>query len=480
MKTSTIHITSLAINAANISTTTIDGVEHYRIRGVVPIVDDIVMNGGLYPGSEIATSYQTMNNVLMPLDHPVIDGQYVSARDPRAINVFHAGAWAENVEKNGDRVVMDVLVNKPKALENEKGQKLVQRLDAMIDGSNVEPIHVSTGLLTNKEKSSGESKGKKYTWIARNMNFDHVAILLDTPGAGTPEDGVGMFVNSDGEAAETVNLLDSINALKDGLINKAKYYFSNASTLSFDQIHERLTTAINIDAGGSRFLETVWPDRFIYQDAANPVEPRLFEQRYKMADGDLSLIGLPVEVVRKPTEYEIKTNGEINPMKNIIINTLRLAGIATEGLSDDQLMDAYNKNVTRQAKKAFREDQERATEDADEESEENESGKKGKRKEKSMNSEAPAWFLPFASKLDNLAQAINSGANSQEAQKRAAVKSQFNLDDAAVNALQGAALDGLFAQCNQSRGINPSFDINANQEDHWKGYDLNSDQEGGN
>jgi hypothetical protein len=26
------------------------------------------------------------------------------------------------------------------------------------------------------------------------MQFDHIAILLDEPGAGTPEEGVGMFV----------------------------------------------------------------------------------------------------------------------------------------------------------------------------------------------------------------------------------------------------------------------------------------------
>ncbi len=57
MKLSSIHVKSLAINASNISTTTINGQEHYVIRGAVPIVDDIVMNGGLYPAEEINNSY---------------------------------------------------------------------------------------------------------------------------------------------------------------------------------------------------------------------------------------------------------------------------------------------------------------------------------------------------------------------------------------------------------------------------------------
>ncbi|MEM8160150.1 DUF2213 domain-containing protein, partial [Morganella morganii] len=60
MKLSGIHVKSLAINSSNISTETIDGDEHIVIRGVVPVVDDVVMNGGLYPASEINKSFQSM------------------------------------------------------------------------------------------------------------------------------------------------------------------------------------------------------------------------------------------------------------------------------------------------------------------------------------------------------------------------------------------------------------------------------------
>ncbi len=51
----------------------INGQEHYVIRGAVPIVDDIVMNGGLYPAEEINNSYQTMEGKLMP---PAPDGRW--------------------------------------------------------------------------------------------------------------------------------------------------------------------------------------------------------------------------------------------------------------------------------------------------------------------------------------------------------------------------------------------------------------------
>ncbi|MCP5672087.1 DUF2213 domain-containing protein, partial [Klebsiella pneumoniae] len=92
--------------------------------------------------------------------------------------------WAQNVSKSGEQVVMDVYINKAVAETKPDGKRLINRLDEMIAGTNTDPIHLSTGLLTNKERKSGESKQKKYSWIARNMQFDHIAILLDEPGAG--------------------------------------------------------------------------------------------------------------------------------------------------------------------------------------------------------------------------------------------------------------------------------------------------------
>lgn len=245
MKLSSIHVKSLAINASNISTTTINGQEHYVIRGAVPIVDDIVMNGGLYPAEEINNSYQTMERKLMPIGHPMVNGKYVSANDPQAVNDYYAGAWAQNVSKANDKVVMDVYVNKAVADTKPDGKRLIQRLDDMISGNNADPIHVSTGLLLNKEQKAGESKQKKYSWVAHNMQFDHIAILLDEPGAGTPDEGVGMFVNADGQEAdvEATSLIDAANSMKDGLLNKVKFFFAHNSDASFDEIYQMLREA---------------------------------------------------------------------------------------------------------------------------------------------------------------------------------------------------------------------------------------------
>ncbi|EDX7955598.1 DUF2213 domain-containing protein [Salmonella enterica subsp. enterica serovar Minnesota] len=442
MKLSSIHVKSLAINASNISTTTINGQEHYVIRGAVPIVDSIVMNGGLYPAEEINNSYQTMEGKLMPLPHPKVDGKYVSANDPRAINSFHVGAWAQNVSKSGDQVVMDVYINKAVAETKPDGKRLINRLDEMIDGTNTDPIHLSTGLLTNKEKKSGESKGKKYSWIARNMQFDHIAILLDEPGAGTPEEGVGMFVNADGQEGEveTASLIDAANSLKDGLLNKVKFFFTHNSDASFDEIYQMLREAIrpSTDSGVYRYVVTVWPDKFIYEEGN-----KLFQQKYLIDDSTVTLVGDAVEVVRKPTEYEVKTNGETNPMKEKMIAALNAAGVKTEGLTDDQVWDAYNEQMKKPA--------DGKKDDEDPEADKN--------KGTATNSDDLKALISAAvnEAVAPLKEQLQANADTERKEMREAVKAKFCLSDTAVNAMADEPLKEMFSQCQTSLGLNGAF-----------------------
>lgn len=445
MKLSSIHVRSLAINASNISTTTINGQEHYVIRGAVPIVDDIVMNGGLYPAEEINSSYLTMERKLMPIGHPMVNGKYVSANDPQAVNDYYAGAWAQNVSKANDKVVMDVYVNKAVADTKPDGKRLIQRLDDMISGNNADPIHVSTGLLLNKEQKAGESKGKKHSWVAHNMQFDHIAILLDEPGAGTPEEGVGMFVNADGQEGEveTASLIDAANSLKDGLLNKVKFFLTHNSDASFDEIYQMLREAIRAPSGSDvyRYVVTVWPDKFIYEEGS-----KLFQQKYLIYDNAVTLVGEPIEVVRKPTEYEVKTNGETNPMKEKMIAALNAAGVKTEGLTDDQVWDAYNQQMQ---KKEGGGDPGQAQINSD-----------------VITAAVNAALTPLNEKLSKLETQLQANAESELKTKRDAVKAKFSfMTEAAINSLSGDALNDMYSQCQTSTGLNPAFHGNSTQSE---------------
>ncbi|EQC2673504.1 hypothetical protein ACY3SZ_004271 [Yersinia enterocolitica] len=44
-----VNVLSVINSASNITSETIDGVEHIVVKDVCPVIDDIVLNGGLYP-----------------------------------------------------------------------------------------------------------------------------------------------------------------------------------------------------------------------------------------------------------------------------------------------------------------------------------------------------------------------------------------------------------------------------------------------
>lgn len=447
MKRNRVNVLTVVNSASNITTETIDGKPHIVVRGITPVVDDIVMNRKLYPAAEIEKAYNTLERNPMPLGHPKVDGKHVSARDVRAVNEYHVGAWLQNVSHQDGKVTGDMYVNRQYAESSEKGKRLINRLDEMITGTNSEPIHISTGLLYSGIAANGESKGKKYNEIATNMMFDHVAVLLDEPGAGTPSEGVGIFVNSEGEEVEieVALLSDAADCTREGLLNKTKFFFTNASNFSFDDIQRAISDKLHEGRADDKWLwpESVWPDNFIYRD-----EAKYFKQKYLIDDdGKAVFVGEPVEVVRKPIEYEIKTNGENDPMKELIINALQAAGKPTEGKSDAELMDAYNQLAAEKAaaKKEWGDEIDPAT------------GKPKKKEQASNSEEAPAWFKPFADDLAAVKSGLAVNADKEKGEKRAAVKAKFGLDDLAVNALDGAALDGLFAQCQTSTGLNGAF-----------------------
>ncbi len=49
MKRNRVNVLTVVNSASNITTETIDGKPHIVVRGITPVVDDIVMNRKLYP-----------------------------------------------------------------------------------------------------------------------------------------------------------------------------------------------------------------------------------------------------------------------------------------------------------------------------------------------------------------------------------------------------------------------------------------------
>ena len=418
MKKLQVNVLTTINSASNISEQIIDGDDHYVIKNVVPLVDDVVMNNGLYPTDEIKKSYNGLNGNPAPYNHPMVDGAYVSAHNVRAVNQYHVGSWIENASHDGGKVITDLKINKVIAERSEKGRELLSRVKALMDNAEgAEPIHVSTGLLLNRESAEGTSKGKKYTWIARNMEWDHLAILPPgTPGAGTPEDGVGIFATN-GEEIEriTVNLEES--TVPDDIANKINYkswlhkainYITNKSDLSFENISEQIRAILKSEMEG----EDAWPYIVaVYDDRAGfEIKGQTYQQFYIIEDDVVKLVGERVKAVYKT---------ELEPVRS------------TEGdisMTNEELQAAVAEATKLAVNEALKPVQEKLD--------------------------------SVSAELTDVKGKLTANAAQEETAMRAAILAELKLPESAVNALSGEALRETYALTSKAAPLKGGFQSN--------------------
>lgn len=188
------------VNSSRIREEEIDGEPHIVVPASTLPIEGIVMNGVLYNSDVILNSYKQLENTPAPLGHPVVDGKRVSASDPRAMNAFGVGAYNRNVHVEDGLVRMEKVINKRIAESSSQGRAL---LKAIYDE---QPIHTSTGLDAVTVEEKGIFNSKTYNRKVAEARFDHDCFLIDEEGAATPDERVGVFVNSISDDEEQFNL----------------------------------------------------------------------------------------------------------------------------------------------------------------------------------------------------------------------------------------------------------------------------------
>ena len=350
MTSKRVHILSV-VNAGNVSK---DG-STYTIKDVVGAIDDIVMNSRLYPADQLKAAAATLEGKPAPAGHPKNSaGQAISALNGEALASAWIGSYVLNARHEAGRTIADVVVNEAQARAHPDGAKLIERLDAAIAGNNAEPIHVSTGLMMDPIIANGESRGKKYNSIVTNIRYDHLAILLNEQGAATPDQGVGMFLNSAGEAEQVEEVI--INTEPEdlrtrGLLGWIKRLIGNESEMSFDDIADKLRESLPQNS----WLREVYSKRVIYVTEAPGRDAAYFQQDYAIdSAGSVSLLGSPVEVTRRVEYKPVETNTErTDAVKQHILAALNAAGIQTESMDESALLSAYNALITKPAADAL-------------------------------------------------------------------------------------------------------------------------------
>lgn len=147
----------------------------HLVVDVMAIEGDSVMNRRLYPSTSVVNNYQKLSQALAPVGHPKIDGKYVSARDPLALNAFGIGAFVRSPKLQGKEAIAEIWIDEAIANNSEHGRRVV---DAIKSGAKV---GVSTGLLVDESPAVGANE---YDFIVNSFDVDHLAILLDETPAG--------------------------------------------------------------------------------------------------------------------------------------------------------------------------------------------------------------------------------------------------------------------------------------------------------
>lgn len=408
MKKTRVNILT-AINAASvtINRTEIDGEKYAIIKNVLWMTDGVVLNGGLYAAEDNEKGYPSMDGRLMPFRHPEVNGEYVaisqldSADVAVALGKHYGGVHAQNVRKAGSDYFVDVMINERVANAHEDGVLLLDWVSKVENGEKPDPIHMSTGLMTNRVQANGESRGKKYTWRAANQAYDHLAILFHENGAGGDDIAIAvnceMVINSKLDEANEDALDDS--------------YGEKLAILS-EAVKERFATSDSY-----AYVQDFDDRALIY---VTPEGTYTIDYHY---EGDNPILTGESKVVTVETSYKVKTNSIIEHVRSVLKYFSTKTNQPVVQVNTPEETDMTPEEVQAIVDKAVG-----AAVDAV--------------NQKLDSSEA---------KVKSLQDSLQANSDAQLKDKRAAVAAKHG--EVVANALSGEALDAMFASVQTAAGI---------------------------
>lgn len=184
----------------------------YLVAPVVALVEGVIWSGNssepsLALADEFAPTPAAWDGRPVTVDHPQLNGQFVSANLPEIWDTVVIGQMF-NSERDDDRLLSEIWLDIAKAEE-------LGFIEVVENFRNNIMMEVSTGLFASSEEQTGELDGERFFNVWRDVLPDHLAILPDTIGACSIEDGCGApRLNSAWTSAETKEVFMNLNSLK--------------------------------------------------------------------------------------------------------------------------------------------------------------------------------------------------------------------------------------------------------------------------
>lgn len=428
------------VNSSQIREETLNG-RNYWVVPSTTLPFDVVMNGGLYSKTQIEANYQKLDGTLAPLGHPAVNGQHVPAGSPDGLARGYCGAHNRNVRLVGNKVALDKYIDIEVAGRTEQGKRLLTRLEAMKNGTDKTPIHTSVAVFLEREIVVNASAG--YDWIAHIKAVDHDAILLDEPGAATPEQGVGMMVNS----------VLNVNA------SDAKRLVGNAGVFNDETNYERRARIER----AARELLAVKADEYIEADEFTGSQviirhgswenARMYG--YKDEAGKIVIDPTGVGVVRKSSWVQL--------LPNSVQNLLHSLGITQNQARPEDVQKEDEMPLTAEDRAEI--------------------GKQvadlGVNLSKSIADAVATQLGAVVTKIDALEanhkvvlDSVTANSRAQDEVKRAAVSAHFKLSKESVAALQANVLDEMHKQVGTAAPIGDNGNLDANGNKSFAMPDL--------
>ena len=305
-----VNISSLVVNS-DIRTEVIEGVS-FTVIPSKTLPKDVVMNGILYDEKEVEASIGTLDMSPVTIGHPVVNGKFAPASDPisqAAYGILGAHNRVKGKTDDG-RWVVEKLIPTEQLQNTERGKKLAEAI------KHKRPIHTSTGVYLTKEPEIGvNAMGQEYTSRAKIDRFDHDAILLNEVGAATPEQGVGIFVNADGEQEVEV-MYCNLSSGED---------FS----LSSNQIRRKLEKAANeaclFSSLSEKGEDDVYCDIDDYNEDTAIFYTRfgLYSVKYAITNGEIEFVG---DIKKVETQRNYVFGGVIGKIVDIVKSVVKSTG----------------------------------------------------------------------------------------------------------------------------------------------------------
>ena len=273
--------------------------EEHLVVPVVAIVEG-VLNNLLYTSDEIKTFASSWNGVPVPVNHPVKKGANVSANSVEFEESVNIGKFFNvNFDDVSKSLKGEIWININKA-ESLGYSSIVESLEAG------ELMEVSTGLFSNQIEEAGEFNGNSYTGRAVGIRPDHLALLPDTAGACSIEDGCGAMRTNCGEDS-SCSCGPKTNVNKSFWSKFKTIIGLKANEVSHDNTRSSLGAALRELIGDEPwpYIVDVFPSYFVYE-----VSNTLMKRSYSIdgTSGLVTHIGESSPVVMKTEYAEISTN----------------------------------------------------------------------------------------------------------------------------------------------------------------------------